>query len=77
MPLRLSTKFAFRFFVVCVLLICAWCVYYAGAAFLYTVLALGAVALLTKLALRYKLISGRVEYEFDLPEDRQGGRLKR
>jgi len=73
----LSTKHAFRFFFVCVALICAWCTYYAGMAFLYSVMALAAVAALAKLALRYKLISGRVEYEFDLPEDRKGGKLKR
>lgn len=73
----LGTKHAFRFFFVCVALICAWCTYYAGMAFLYTVIGMAAVALLTMLALRYKLISGRVEYEFDLPEDRKGGKLKR
>lgn len=73
----LSTKYAFRFFFLCVALICVWCTYYAGAAFVYSVMALGAVALLVMLARRFNLISGRVEYEFDLPEDRKGGKLKR
>lgn len=73
----LRTKYAFRFFVVCVVLVCVWCTYYAGITFLYSVLALGAVAMLIKLARKYNLITGRVEYEFDLPEDRRGGKLKK
>ncbi|MGZ0187350.1 MAG: hypothetical protein ACKVH0_04975 [Alphaproteobacteria bacterium] len=72
----LKTKFVFRLFVVSVILICAYCTYYAGAPFLLTVLGLGSVALVMKAAVRFGWINGRVEYEFDVPEDRRGGKLK-
>ena len=65
----LRTRYAFRFFVVCVILICAYCTYYAGLTFLYTVVALGGVAALVMTARKYNLISGRRLYDFDLPED--------
>jgi len=77
MQSMLKTKFAFRLFVVSVIIICAYCTYYAGLPFLLTLLVLGGVAVLVKLASRFGWIKGRVEYEFDLPEDRRGGDLKR
>ncbi len=66
----LRTRYAFRFFVVCVILVCAYCTYYAGLAFLYTVLALGGITALLMIARKYNLISGRRVYDFDLPEDK-------
>jgi len=66
----LRIRLAFRFFVVCVILVCAYCTYYAGLTFFYTVLALGGVAAAVMIARKYNLISGRRVYDFDLPEDK-------
>lgn len=67
----LKTRYAFRFFVVCVILVCAYCTYYAGPTFLYTVVGLGGIAASVMIARKYGLISGRRVYDFDLPEDKE------
>lgn len=66
----LKTRYAFRFFAVCVVLICAYCTYYAGMTFLYTVFALGTIAALVMIGRKLNLIPGRPVYDFDLPEDK-------